>query len=51
MKNDRVMPNKVQAQKWYLAYFGPGIYNKIDRQTKFEVNRTQNYQFSLQKAT
>ena len=23
MKNDRVMPINVQAQKWYLAYFGP----------------------------
>ena len=23
MKNDRVMPINVQAQKWYLACFGP----------------------------
>ena len=23
MKIDRVMPINVQAQKWYLAYFGP----------------------------
>ena len=22
-KNDRVVPINVQAQKWYLAYFGP----------------------------
>ena len=25
MKNDRVMPINVQAQKWYLAYFGPSV--------------------------
>ena len=25
MKNDLVMPIKVQAQKWYLAYFGPSV--------------------------
>ena len=23
MKNDRVMPVNVMAQKWHLAYFGP----------------------------
>ena len=23
MKNDQVMSINVQAQKWYLAYFGP----------------------------
>ena len=25
MNNDRVTPINVQAQKWYLAYFGPWV--------------------------
>ena len=34
-----------------LKFILPCIYLNIDRETKLEVNRTQNYQLRLQKAT
>ena len=47
MKNDRVMPINVQAQKWYLAYFDFLFGFPINLivnvgQNKFEVDISKN---------